>query len=256
MEIFWVIIVLQAVFCGFLSMNLAERKGHSTGAWFASGFFFGIFGLIAAVGLPTKMTPPPSITGLQKNCPDCAEGIRKEALVCKFCGRKFAKEQVISDLIESLNDKAISVKIQSLDALRTTKDKSVVSHLLKLIETVTIANQMDANVQLLNKSIKVLSEIGSPANSPELVSILMKTRNMIKASKIIEILGYFGAPSSIPSIVACLKTQELCGIATEVLPHFGEAAIPDLEQLMNDGKRGVRKIAEQIVAKIKSTPRK
>ena len=155
-----------------------------------------------------------------------------------------------------MNDKAISVKIQSLDALRTTKDKSVVSQLLKLIETVTIANQMDANVQLLNKSIKVLSEIGSPANSPELVSILMKTRNMIKASKIIEILGYFGAPSSIPSIVACLKTQELCGIATEVLPHFGEAAIPDLEQLMNDGKRGVRKIAEQIVAKIKSTPRK
>ena len=44
--------LVQAFICGGLSTNLAEKKGYGTGAWFAAGFFFGIFGLIAAAGLP------------------------------------------------------------------------------------------------------------------------------------------------------------------------------------------------------------
>lgn len=255
MEIFWVIIVLQAIFCGFLSMNLAEHKGHSSGAWFASGFFFGIFGLIAAAGLPTK-TAPPSMSGLQKKCPDCAESIRREALVCKFCGRKFSKEQVVAELIDTLSDKSMSIQLQALDALRTTKDGSVASHLLKLIETLTIANQVDPNVQLLNRSIQVLSEVGSPSISPDLVSILKKTGSMMKASKIIEILGSFRDPASIPAIVACLKTQELRDVAARSLHNFGEAALPHLDQVIKEGKRAERKLAEQIIEKIKPSPRK
>ncbi len=54
METFWIIIALQAIICGFLAMNIAEHKGYSEGAWFGTGFFFGIFGLIAAAGLPNK----------------------------------------------------------------------------------------------------------------------------------------------------------------------------------------------------------
>jgi len=45
-------VFVQAVICGGLSADLAEKKGYSQGAYFASGFFFGIFGLIGAVGLP------------------------------------------------------------------------------------------------------------------------------------------------------------------------------------------------------------
>jgi len=254
MEVFWILLVLQAFICGILASNLAEHKGHSTGAWFASGFFLGIFGLIAAAGLPTKTTPPSS--GLVKKCPDCAESLRKEALVCKFCGRKFTKEQVVAELIESLSDKSMSVKLQALDAFRTTKDGSVVSHLVKLIETLTVANQVDPNVQLLNKAIQVLSEIGTPSISPELVSILKKTGSMIKASKLVEIVGSFREPSSIPVIIACLNIKELRDIAAKSLHNFGEAALPHLDQLIKDGKRGERKLAEQIVARIKSTPRK
>lgn len=44
--------LVQAFICGGLSTNLAEKKGYGTGAWFAAGFLFGIFGLIAAAGLP------------------------------------------------------------------------------------------------------------------------------------------------------------------------------------------------------------
>jgi len=87
-EILWVIIVLQAIICGILSGSLAEEKGHRSGSWFATGFFFGIFGLIAAAGLPTK-TIIDSASSLLKKCPDCAELIRKEALVCKYCGHSY-----------------------------------------------------------------------------------------------------------------------------------------------------------------------
>lgn len=227
MEIFWIVLILQAFICGILSSNLAKHKGQSIGAWFAVGFFLGIFGLIAAAGLPTKIAPPLT-TGLLKKCPDCAESIHTEALVCKFCGRKFGKEQVVADLIKNLSDESLTVKLQALDALRATKDSSVVTHLVKLIEFITpIANQFDPNVQLLNKTIQILSELRDP--------------------------------SSIPVLITCLKMhwiEEIRDVVTESLQRFGEAALPHLDQLMKDGERADRKLAEQIIARIKSTPTK
>ena len=43
---------VYAFICGGLSADLADKKGYSVGAYFAVGFFFGLFGLIAAAGLP------------------------------------------------------------------------------------------------------------------------------------------------------------------------------------------------------------
>jgi hypothetical protein len=93
MEIFWVILVLQAFISGILASNLAEHKGHSGGAWFASGFFFGILGLIAAAGLPSKQTQQ-SASVLLKKCPDCAEVIKLEAKVCRFCRHAFTDDDI------------------------------------------------------------------------------------------------------------------------------------------------------------------
>lgn len=252
MEIFWTILVLQAFICGILSSNLAEHKGHSSGAWFASGFFLGIFGLIAAAGLPRNQDTQ-SATGLMKKCPDCAETIRKEASVCKFCARKFSKEQIVSELIENLQDKSTTNKLQALDALRTFKDSSIVPHVIKLVETMTIPDQMGPNVQLLNKATLLLAEIGNPSISTELASILKKTGSMIKANKIVEILGSFRDPSTIPALVDSLQKQELHDSVAKSLTKFGESALPHLERLVKDGKRSDRKIAEQIITKIKST---
>ena len=46
------LLLVQAFVCGALSANLADKKGYSSGAWFAAGFFLGVLGLIAAAGLP------------------------------------------------------------------------------------------------------------------------------------------------------------------------------------------------------------
>jgi len=251
MTVFWVILILQAVICSFLSMDLAGRKGHSPGAWFTCGLFFGIFGLIAAAGLPTKHASM-SASVLLKKCPDCAERIRKEALVCKFCGANFSKEQVVTELIQSLQENYTAATLEVLEALRATHDDSVVPHLVKFIDAVE-SQIPDLEVRLLNKASQLLIDLGSPAISQELVSILKKG-GILKKKKIIEILGSLRNPSCVPVLIESLQDSDLRQTSASALKKLGEAALPHLEHLVKDGKRSDRKLAEQIIARIKSSP--
>ncbi len=81
------VLVAMGLICGFLSMSLAKKKGHPVGSWFACGLFLGIFGLIAAAGLPNYTVLGESEK--PKKCPDCAEMVRRDAHVCRYCGHKF-----------------------------------------------------------------------------------------------------------------------------------------------------------------------
>ena len=49
-----IIFLIDGIICGCVSCYLAGLKDYSPTAWFFIGFFFGIFGLITAVGLPLK----------------------------------------------------------------------------------------------------------------------------------------------------------------------------------------------------------
>jgi len=106
MVIFWAIVVIQAVCSGILASILADRKGHSEGAWFAAGLVLGVFGLIAAAGLPDMYARPGPYApgpGASRTCPDCAEPIRAEARVCKYCGHAFNDEDLAADALQALD---------------------------------------------------------------------------------------------------------------------------------------------------------
>jgi hypothetical protein len=119
--LFCIIIILQALICAFLASNLAEKKGQSSGNWFVVGLLFGPFGLIAAAGLPIKQATTLPLNISIKRCPDCAENINKEALVCKFCGAKFSNEQILSELIKDLKGNYSESALDILETLSITK---------------------------------------------------------------------------------------------------------------------------------------
>ena len=244
-------LLLQAVICGFLASNLAGQKGHSSGSWFAIGFFLGIFGLIAAAGLPTKAHYNFG-SKFQKKCPDCAELIRKEALVCKFCGKKFTKDQVVADLIAGLQGKSMDKKIQALDALRVVNDPSVVPHIIKFLDEFPEPDYADdSTIQPLKKAVEVLREFKSSDISSEIISIIKKDCSSEKSSVLIESLGLLRDPLSIPFLIELLQDFYMRDVAAKVLEKYGQAALSSLEQLSRDGKESQKELANKIIERIK-----
>jgi hypothetical protein len=119
------IIVVDAIICGILSAVIASSKGRDELSWGVVGFFFGIFGLIAAVGVTKRETAastaaerkqgtalPNAVDGRrEKKCPDCAEMVLADARICRFCQHEF-------DLAEEM-------RFQKEEELRLQKDRLV-----------------------------------------------------------------------------------------------------------------------------------
>jgi len=91
---------------GLLAAWVARQKGRSGCAWFVVAMFFGPLAFLALIAVPslkppptddyvpvpvpreTPMPPPPT-----KACPRCAESVRTEAQVCRFCGYEFTSAE-------------------------------------------------------------------------------------------------------------------------------------------------------------------
>ena len=103
---FWVGFAISAVTCGGLSAYVADSKGHNSGPWLILGLLFGVLGLIAAAGLPNRQDPEVDVSArdlrLTKKCPSCAELVKIEARVCKYCGYNFDDKEEVTAKLESI----------------------------------------------------------------------------------------------------------------------------------------------------------
>jgi hypothetical protein len=89
--IFWIGLGL---IIAFISGSINKSKGRSEGEGFALGCFLGIIGLIIVALLPRNdkvIETNKVLDGSSKVCPYCAEIIKKEASVCRFCGRELTQ---------------------------------------------------------------------------------------------------------------------------------------------------------------------
>jgi hypothetical protein len=88
-DVLTVAIIFLWVLIGFIPAMIADSKGHSFILWWIYGSLLFPIAFFHALSLPSDRAAR-DVLALRdggKRCRHCAEIIRQEAVVCRFCGR-------------------------------------------------------------------------------------------------------------------------------------------------------------------------
>lgn len=111
MGIFWTVLIIQGIIFGGFCAFIASQKNRDSGVWFFLGFFFSILAVLALIAIPKENSAdqPDAI----RKCPFCAEFIKAEAVICRFCQKDLPVLEP-----HSLNQVTRSLPDASFDNLR------------------------------------------------------------------------------------------------------------------------------------------
>ena|SRR6266849_8936295 len=92
MEIYWLALGIALALC-IAAAVIASRKGRSgLGFFLLSVIFTPLIGIIAALIVnpnQKKLEEKQLASGTLKRCPYCAEIVKREARLCRHCGKEF-----------------------------------------------------------------------------------------------------------------------------------------------------------------------
>lgn len=227
-----VIVVVQAIVCAFLAGSIADKKGHDSASWALAGLFCGIFGLIAAAGLPDRLVH----SDLAKKCADCAEQVRLEARKCPHCGHAFS-EQEIHKVMRALIDKSVDQR----------------ARIMKVIADLPAAEAAEYWRRILQH--------GDPGLALDAARCLIKTENIddvlvayesgFATREAAQAILRLKDKAALPRIIQCLGSTNLAGYAENILLIFGNDAIDALRSsIQSINNSGLRKKAQSILRKL------